>query len=211
MNFMKTPRLVKNLLPSLVWDMNHRQQKTIYLTFDDGPVPEVTPFVLETLAAYRAQATFFCVGENIARFPDIFQQLHAAGHSVGNHTYHHLNGWKTTASAYLEDVAQCEAVMTAQEKTLQDDHLFRPPYGRISPWQLRQLRSKYRIIMWDILSGDFDQGFPAELCLKKSIEHSRSGTIIIFHDSYKAAPNLQYVLPRYLEHFASADYEFALI
>jgi peptidoglycan/xylan/chitin deacetylase (PgdA/CDA1 family) len=191
--------------------MPRRQQKTIYLTFDDGPVPEVTPFVLENLATYRARATFFCVGDNVARYPDIFQQLCAAGHGVGNHTHHHLNGWKTPTLTYLEDVAQCEGVMTSQEHTPQPGRLFRPPYGRVSLPQLRQLRKQYRIIMWDILSGDFDRNFSAACCLEKSIAHSQPGTIIIFHDSYKAFPNLQYVLPRYLEHFASAGYDFAAI
>lgn len=211
MNFLKTPPLFKQLLPGLVWDIHGAQNKSIYLTFDDGPVPEVTPFVLDTLAVYQARATFFCVGDNVDRHPSIFQQVVEAGHRVGNHTHHHLNGWKTSTATYLEDVSQCETVLVKQHHDLLPERLFRPPYGRVSFRQLRKLRQQYRIIMWDILSGDFDPNFPAEDCLKKSIRHSAPGTIIIFHDSYKAAANLEYVLPRYLDHFASSGYKFSTI
>lgn len=208
MNFFKTPGLVKRLFPSLLWEMPEQSSKTIYLTFDDGPVPDVTPFVLETLSTYGAQASFFCVGQNVERYPHIFQQLELAGHRTGNHTYHHLNGWKTTTTDYLQDVAKCDQVMQQTGGEVSQPGLFRPPYGRIRPGQLRRLRKNYQLVMWDILSGDFDESFPAEKCLHKSISYSHPGTIIIFHDSHKAVKNLQYVLPRYLEHFASAGYQF---
>ena len=208
MNFLKTPTLIKRLFPGLVWNMPAQDEKVLYLTFDDGPVPEMTPFVLETLADYRASATFFCVGQNVERYSGIYRQLQAKGHRSGNHTYHHLNGWKTSTNAYLQDVARCRKVMQQETTEANKKPLFRPPYGRISLRQLKQLKQHYRLVMWDILSGDFDKHFPAEQCLRKSIDHSVSGTIIIFHDSYKAARNLQYVLPRYLEHFASAGYQF---
>lgn len=211
MNFIKTPSFVKLLYPGLVWDMRKTAAKTLYLTFDDGPVPEVTPFVLDTLAAYHAKATFFCVGENVERFPKIFRQIESAGHSTGNHTYQHLNGWKTGTKQYVENVARCRKALTEAGLSPPASPLFRPPYGKISRRQIRILRQDYRIIMWDILAGDYDAGFPAEQCLQKSIQHSRSGSIIIFHDSYKAARNLQYVLPRYLEHFAAAGYQFAAL
>jgi peptidoglycan-N-acetylglucosamine deacetylase len=211
MNFLKTPPLFKHLFPSLVWDLRSAQVKSIYLTFDDGPVPEVTPFILDALASYQAKATFFCVGENVERHPTIFRQVVEAGHRVGNHTHHHLNGWKTSTATYLEDVSRCEATLAQRHHDSLPDRLFRPPYGRISIRQLRKLQQQYRIIMWDILSGDFDKNFPAKDCLKKSISHSTSGTIIIFHDSYKAVANLAYVLPRYLDHFASSGYEFSTI
>lgn len=208
MNFFKTPRLLKYLYPSLVWDQKKVAGKKIFLTFDDGPIPEVTPFVLETLKTYHAQATFFCVGENIDHHPEVYQQILAAGHRTGNHTYNHLNGWKTENTRYLQNVAHCTQ---SQERYIQDKNkpLFRPPYGKIKRSQIRRLHQQYRIVMWDILAGDFDPHFSAETCLQKCVRHSSHGTIIIFHDSLKAARNLQYVLPRYLEHFARAGYQFS--
>jgi len=209
MNFLKTPRLIKHLLPGMLWEAPSTHHDCIYLTFDDGPVPEATSFVLQALKDYNAQATFFCVGENIKRYPDIFRQVQRDKHRVGNHTYHHLNGWQTPNGKYLEDVAKCHQMMEKEAAyTTTDLPLFRPPYGRISPQQYRKLKHQYRLVMWDILSGDFDKNFSAELCLQKSIEHSRPGTIIIFHDSDKAFKNLTYVLPRYLAHFAAAGYQF---
>ena len=212
MNFFKTPALLKYCYPQLLWDKRstHQSDPCLYLTFDDGPVPEVTPFVLDTLEQYQAKATFFCVGENVDRYPDVYREILAHGHRVGNHTYHHRNGWKTPDARYQEEVARCQ---TAFQKHRGNHpkaplNLFRPPYGKISRRQIRQLAPQYTIVMWDILSGDFDAHFDAETCLQKCIKHTRSGTIIIFHDSYKAQKNLTYVLPRYLQHFAEAGYRF---
>ncbi|MFP4093593.1 MAG: polysaccharide deacetylase family protein [Cyclobacteriaceae bacterium] len=195
------------LYPTLLWDQKQAAGQKLYLSFDDGPVPEVTPFVLETLARFDAKATFFCVGENIERHPEVFRQLSRLGHRIGNHTYHHLNGWQHKNQPYLRDIARCQQVIEEQH-TSQLPRLFRPPYGKISYRQIRQLSDKYQIVMWDILTGDFDQSFPAEKCLQKSLQHSRHGSILIFHDSYKAEKNLRYVLPRFMEHFAGKGYEF---
>ncbi|WPP53188.1 polysaccharide deacetylase family protein [Catalinimonas niigatensis] len=210
MNFFKTPRLLKYLYPRLVWDQKKAPGKKIFLTFDDGPIPEVTPFVLETLKSFKAEATFFCVGENVDHHPEVYQQILAAGHRTGNHTYNHLNGWKTNNTHYFNNIASCTQSLAPYTNHVAKP-LFRPPYGKIKRSQIRMLHNKYRIVMWDILAGDFDPGFSAETCLQKCIRHSSHGTIIIFHDSYKAAKNLEYVLPRYMEHFAQAGYQFSAL
>ena len=211
MNFFKTPTLLKYLYPGLLWDAAPRspQSPCLYLTFDDGPVPEVTPFVWDTLAQFDARATFFCVGENVERYPDLYQETLRRQHTVGNHTYHHLNGWKTGNAVYQRDVARCaQTLRTHHPSATCPSLLFRPPYGKIRRRQIAHLQPDYTLVMWDILSGDFDPAFDAEICLQKSIRHTQPGTIIIFHDSYKAQKNLTYVLPRYLEHFARAGYTF---
>ncbi len=207
MNFFKTPAFFKYLYPGLVWDKIDEQIDTpcLYVTFDDGPVPEITDFVLETLAQYQAKATFFCVGENIQKHPEEYQSVLNHKHRTGNHTYNHLNGWKTDNTTYLKNISLCETVI---QQTEGKKKLFRPPYGKIKRSQIIQIRDEYEIVMWHILSGDFDPAFDAEQCLEKCIAHTTSGTIIIFHDSYKAAKNLKYVLPRYLDHFAQAGYQF---
>ncbi len=210
MNFFKTPSVLKHLYPSLLWDKKSDSTPTcLYLTFDDGPVPEVTPFVWDTLDQFNARATFFCVGENVVRYPHLYQETLRRKHTVGNHTYHHLNGWKVNTTAYRTDVAHCAQALRAHHPSAElPSQLFRPPYGKIGRRQITALSSDYTLVMWDILSGDFDPTFDAEICLRKSIRHTRAGTIIIFHDSYKAQKNLTYVLPRYLEHFARAGYTF---
>lgn len=213
MNFFKTPFLLKSPYPGLLWDKKKEvrddQPPRLYLTFDDGPVPDVTSFVWKTLAQFEARATFFCVGENVARYPDLYQETLRQRHTVGNHTYHHLNGWKSANTVYGEDVAHCaEVLRTHHPDQVLPSSLFRPPYGKIKRSQIALLKADYTLVMWDILSGDFDADFDAELCLQKSIRHTRPGTIIIFHDSQKARKNLTYVLPRYLEHFARAGYRF---
>ena len=207
MNFFKTPAFFKYLYPGLLWDkiVNQTGAPCLYITFDDGPVPEITDFALETLAQYQAKATFFCVGENIQKHPQVYQSVLKHKHTTGNHTYNHLNGWKTENAAYLKNISLCEKVIKQKEGTKK---LFRPPYGKIKRSQIRQIRDEYEIVMWHILSGDFDASFSAERCLKQCITHTKSGTIIIFHDSYKAEKNLKYVLPRYLDHFAQAGYQF---
>lgn len=195
----------------LLWDQTdkHANSSALYISFDDGPVPEITDFVLETLEKYQAKATFFCVGENVQKYPHVYHSILKHNHHVGNHTYNHLNGWKTDNPVYFENIALCEATMKLQSGVaLPRRKLFRPPYGKIKRSQIKHIRQNYLVVMWDILSGDFDPNFDAEKCLKKSIAHTQSGTIIIFHDSYKAEKNLKYVLPRYLDHFAQAGYRF---
>jgi peptidoglycan-N-acetylglucosamine deacetylase len=189
------------LYPSFTWHKS-RTEKKIYVTFDDGPIPEVTEWVLDVLQQYNATATFFCVGDNIRKHPQIYEQVKHAGHRIGNHTFNHLNGWKTSEHVYLDNVKKFQ--MVAGEEV----HLFRPPYGKITRRQSSIIRGTHQIIMWDVLSGDFDQKLSPENCLHQSIRHTENGTIIIFHDSLKARKSLEYVLPQYLKHFHSLGYTF---
>jgi peptidoglycan/xylan/chitin deacetylase (PgdA/CDA1 family) len=193
--------LLQWLYPSFIWHKS-RSEKYIYLTFDDGPVPDVTEWVLHTLQPYQAKATFFCVGDNIRKYPQVYEKVTQGGHTIGNHTFNHLNGWKTPREEYLDNVARFRQVAG------RDVQLFRPPYGKITRQQATGIRPTHQIIMWDVLSGDFDQNLSPADCLKKSIMHTEQGSIIIFHDSLKAWKNLEYVLPRYLEHFHSCGYKF---
>lgn len=190
MYFVKAPFLLKKLYPSgLVW--NEASSDTVYLTFDDGPHPEVTPFVLEELKRYNALATFFCIGKNVMQYPDLYQRIIADGHSTGNHTYTHLNGWKTTADNYLDNTVRAAALIRS--------NLFRPPYGRITRSQAAVLQAQgYRIIMWDVLSGDFDTAISPERCWQNVAGHICPGSVVVFHDSSKAADRLRYALPRTL-------------
>jgi len=200
MYFSDVPGIVKWLMPSsLEWKVATRE-KNIYLTFDDGPIPEVTPWVLDILSKYQAKATFFCVGENVFKHPDVYRMVLEAGHSTGNHSYNHLKGWSTPFPDYLENVARCKELVQSQ--------LFRPPHGQITLRLARALRSEYRIIMWSMLSRDFDRDLSPETCLRNAVRESRPGTIIVFHDSLKARERLEYTLPRYIEHFASQGYRF---
>jgi peptidoglycan-N-acetylglucosamine deacetylase len=204
-----TPRWLHRLYPELLWHMP-RNSPQLYLTFDDGPIPEVTPQVLALLERWNAKATFFCVGENVRKHPQILEQLLVAGHCIGNHTQHHLKGYKTPLPDYLQDVARCREAL-ATHGALQEPLLFRPPYGRFTRLQRRQLQPHYRLVMWDVLSADYDPGLSAADCLAKSIRHSRAGSIIVFHDSLKAWDKLQWVLPRYLQHFAERGYQFSAL
>ena len=210
MNFFKTPSVLKRIYPSLTWDKHaeaaQAEAPCIYLTFDDGPIPDFTPWILKTLESYQARATFFCVGDNVSQHPALYRQIIEGGHRTGNHTYHHLNGWKSENFTYLKSILQCELLLAPSPQ--HSTRLFRPPYGKIKQKQIQQLLPRYNIIMWDILSGDFDPNFNHQTCLEKCIRHTQPGTIIIFHDNFKAQKNLTYVLPRYLEHFAEAGYSF---
>jgi peptidoglycan-N-acetylglucosamine deacetylase len=206
--FYSTPEWIHKLLPSYTW---HRRgtEKTLYLTFDDGPIPVVTPFVLEQLAKYKAKATFFCVGENLEKHKAIAVQAVKEGHVLANHTYNHLKGWQTAQEVYLQNIALCEkklAELSLPEHT--GKKLFRPPYGRISRGQTAALQTQFDIIMWDVLTNDYDTTLSPEKCLKKAIKHTREGSIIVFHDSLKAQRNLMYTLPRFLEHFTAQGYTF---
>ncbi len=196
------------LYPGLLWHMN-RNDKIIYLSFDDGPIPGPTEFVLEVLRQYNAKGTFFCVGDNIRKHPDIFQDILKGGHSFGNHTFHHKNGWSCTTSDYLEEVSQGQAAISALDGGKKGNYLFRPPYGKITRSQIRSLKEmQSTIVMWDVLSGDFDSKLPMEKCLEKSIASTTKGSIVVFHDSIKAQQRLQFTLPRYLEHFYKLGYTF---
>lgn len=202
MYLVKTPAWLRLIYPSLIWRKLNDSNK-IYITFDDGPIPIVTPFVIKTLKIHKAPATFFCIGDNIRKHPEVFQQLLDEGHSIGNHTYNHLKGWVTEDDVYLENVKKCNLLVKS--------NLFRPPYGKIKRSQIELLKKEYpdlNIIMWDILTGDFDQNLSPEACLKKVLSTTRPGSIIVFHDSLKALERLQYVLPRALEYWTQKGYQF---
>lgn len=200
------PALLQRALPQRRWRVPSPPD-ALYLTFDDGPIPEVTPWVLEQLAMVEARATFFCVGQNLARHPDVARAVLAGGHRLANHTQHHLRGTQTPLSVYLADVAACQALLD----DLQPDvtRLLRPPYGRATLAQVRALqRIAYGLVMWDVLTYDFDPDLSAAECLRQAVRHTRAGSIIVFHDSLKAEQNLRAVLPRYLAHFREAGFKF---
>jgi len=186
----KTPLALKKTYPNLIWDLPN-DNNTVYLTFDDGPTPDITDWVLDILAEYQAKATFFVVGENAKKHPEIIRRILKEGHAIGNHTQHHLNGWKTKTAEYIKDVEECQQYL--------DTELFRPPYGKIKRAQIKRLKDQYKIVMWDVLSGDFDLDINPEKCYTNVIDKVKSGSIIVFHDSLKAAENLKYTLPKVLE------------
>lgn len=198
----------KVIYPELTWS-RYTKEKKIYLTFDDGPIPEVTEWVLDILAEYEAKATFFCVGDNIQKHPGVFAKVLAGGHRVGNHTYNHIVGWKTSTEAYLENTKQCASLLPELPSTSRP--LFRPPHGRITKAQIRKLLPNYEIVMWDVLSGDFLLDIGQQKCLDKTIRHTEPGSIVVFHDSIKAEGNLRFVLPRYLQFFKEKGYSFDVL
>jgi peptidoglycan/xylan/chitin deacetylase (PgdA/CDA1 family) len=201
----KTPWFVKKLYPSLLWNKN-RSGNRIFVTFDDGPIPIVTPFVLNILKKYGAKATFFCIGDNVNKHRDIFEQVKNEGHSIGNHTYNHLKGWITGDHAYLDNFLKCDELLHSD--------LFRPPYGRVKRSQVKLLNKAkpgLQIVMWDVLSGDYDQNLEPEKCLKNVLKYTRPGSIIVFHDSLKAFGRLEYVLPKAMEEWAKMGFEFAAL
>lgn len=208
----KTNILIKRFWPEFEWHVPIAPPKTLYLTFDDGPIPYVTDFVLETLQKHDAKATFFCVGDNVEKHPAILERILAQGHQVGNHTFNHLNGWNTPDELYLENIERCKEVLN-QYQAASDKlkPLFRPPYGRLSATQAKVLRPFYRLIMWDVLTADFDNTLSEQKCLRRAIQYTESGSIVVFHDSLKAERNLRYVLPRYLAYFRRAGYQFATL
>ena len=200
---------MRKFYSSAIWRVPTKEKK-IFLTFDDGPVPEITPWVLSTLKDYNAKATFFCVGANIEKHSEIFKQIISEGHSIGNHTYNHLNGWKTKTKDYLENVERCKTAMgnAHQPSTINHQLFFRPPYGRMKRSQLSIINNKYSIVMWDVLSGDFDEKLSEEKCLKNVVTKTREGSIVVFHDSIKAKEKLYYVLPKVLETLSTEGYLF---
>ncbi len=202
MYFIKTPQILKRLYPSQVWSLP-AQQKSIYLTFDDGPTPGVTEWTLETLAKHQAKATFFLVGDNVQRYPGIVKSITDSGHHVGNHTQNHINGWNTETKDYLRNTLKCAEVLNTP--------LFRPPYGRITRAQARVMQKRFKIIMWDVLSGDFDKTISKERVLRNVLDNTGSGSIIVFHDSLKAESRMKYALPRVLDYFGEKGYSFDAI
>lgn len=204
MYFIKTPFWLRWLYKDFVWHKS-RKEKVVYLTFDDGPHETATPFVLQQLKQYNAKATFFCLGKNVEKHPTIYHSILEQEHTVGNHTYHHLNGWKNTTENYLADINKAATIISSK--------LFRPPYGRIKKSQAKKIfadvnTKHYNIIMWDVLSGDFDNSISKEKCLQNVINHSANGSIIVFHDSEKAFAKMQFVLPKVLEYFSENGFIF---
>ena len=204
----KTPSLVQNMGSSYLWRLQGGDsEKSIALTFDDGPVPEITEWVLDLLSSRQITATFFCVGENVEKHPSIFERLVEEGHAYGNHTYNHLNAWKCSQDEYLDNVQKCQDVLPATNEV----PMFRPPYGRITPGLAKKLRAHYRLVMWDVLSGDFDSTLTAESCLENTVSHTESGSIIVFHDNPKTWQMLQDVLPSYIDVMIESGYHFKAI
>jgi peptidoglycan/xylan/chitin deacetylase (PgdA/CDA1 family) len=225
MYLIKSPLLLKWYYPSLLWNKS-RTEKVIYLTFDDGPIPNVTDFVLKTLKVFNAKATFFCIGDNIVKHPEVFERVKTDGHAIGNHTFNHLKGWKTDDETYLQNTIKCQELTKTE--------LFRPPYGRIKKSQVRSLKSKVlspksisqnlktdsnlksqisnlKIVMWDVLSGDFDTKLSPEKCYQNVIKHTENGSIIVFHDSLKAFDRLSYALPKVLAYFTEKGFTFSTL
>ncbi|WP_241737994.1 polysaccharide deacetylase family protein [Hymenobacter polaris] len=223
----RPPAWLRPLFPGSEWrgaPLGPTGRPRLYLTFDDGPIPDETPWVLEQLAAHQAQATFFCVGDNLARYPDVARAALAAGHRLGNHTQHHQSAWVTPRAQYLAGVAETSLAIRAQllavssppgDKRLQltaSEQLFRPPYGRLTWPVLRALRQQhYRIIMWTLLTRDYDASLAPERALRLTLAATCPGDIMVLHDSRKASRSLRYLLPRLLEHYAALDYEFAAL
>ena len=215
----RPPRLLHHLLPGCEWTgPANSAAPVLYLTFDDGPIPEETPWVLAQLAEYQAKATFFCVGENVARYPEVARAVLAAGHRLGHHTYHHVSAWKARPADYLADVRRGHAELfrlTSASKampgpSLAAEHksLFRPPYGRLTRSLIATLRADYRLIMWSVLTRDYDPHLRPADCLRQTLVAVRPNDIVVFHDSRKASVRLRYVLPRLLAHCAALGYRF---
>lgn len=230
MYLVKSPLLLKWYYPALTWNKS-RSEKIVYLTFDDGPIPNVTDFVLNTLKSFDVKATFFCIGDNIQKHPEIFERLKNEGHAVGNHTFNHLKGWKTDDNTYLENFEKCQR--------LTQTNLFRPPYGRIKKSQIKKLVTSYElsvassqltvtgsqlpintsrienrqleIIMWDVLSGDFDIKLSPEKCYQNVVKNTGNGSIIVFHDSLKAFDRLAYALPKTIQYLSEKGYRFGTL
>ncbi|RZL45627.1 MAG: polysaccharide deacetylase family protein [Pedobacter sp.] len=223
MYLVKSPLLLKWYYSDLIWNKS-RSEKIVYLTFDDGPIPNVTDFVLNTLKSFNVKATFFCIGDNIIKHPDVFERLKSEGHAFGNHTFNHLNGWKTDDETYLANSLKCQE--------LTQTNLFRPPFGRIKKSQVRKLKAErlnlnassqttqisnlksqisLQIVMWDVLSGDFDTDLSPEKCLQNVIKNTENGSIIVFHDSLKAFDRLKYALPKAIQHLSDKGYQFGTL
>jgi peptidoglycan/xylan/chitin deacetylase (PgdA/CDA1 family) len=206
----KTPAVAKKMFPNYVWDIA-TTRKELYLTFDDGPTPEITNWTLDILDQYHAKASFFCIGANVEKHPSIFKRILSKGHTIGNHTQNHLKGWSTKTQNYLSDVKEAETTINTilVNEKISKVSLFRPPYGQIKPQQSKNIRALgYQIIMWDVLSFDWEQDISEEQCLENVISKSKPGSIIVFHDSVKASKNMRYALPKVLAFFSNKGFEF---
>jgi len=200
MTYYSAPFWLRAIYPKgLLWNVPTRKPE-IFLTFDDGPVPEATLLVLEILKRYNIKATFFCVGDNVQKYPEIFELLQKEGHTIGNHTFHHVKAWKYEYSKYLTEVEQCQLLVKSK--------LFRPPHGQITRKLAQHLQKDYRIVMWSTLTGDYNKNLSGKQCLAKAVKHTKPGSIIVFHDSLKALERMEYALPKYIEHCLTKGYSF---
>lgn len=206
--WIKTNAIIKRIFSNYIWEIPN-SNNNIYLTFDDGPTPEITEWVLDELDKHSAKATFFCIGKNIVAQPALFKKIIDKGHAIGNHTFNHLNGWKTTTKDYLNNIVLCEQSIINHKI---NSKIFRPPYGRINSIQSKKLRKQgYKIIMWDVLSADFDQSITNEKCVKNVVVNIKPGSIIVFHDSHKAFNNLKYALPKVLDFIDKNNFNYEII
>jgi peptidoglycan/xylan/chitin deacetylase (PgdA/CDA1 family) len=202
MYFVKTPKIFQFLFKDYIWETPDPGQ-TIYITFDDGPHKEITPQVLEILDEYKAKATFFVLGENVEKHPGLIEQIKSRAHSIGSHTYSHLNGWKQPTTEYLKDIEQGNQTLKTR--------LFRPPFGKLKKSQAHQLKNHYKLIYWTVMPGDFDKNISKEQCLARSINNTKEGTIIVFHENDKAKQNMLFTLPLFLKHFSEKGFAFKAI
>jgi peptidoglycan/xylan/chitin deacetylase (PgdA/CDA1 family) len=198
----KTPDVLKPLASDLVWNFD-RSTRNIYITFDDGPTEHITPEILDILRAFDAKATFFCIGGNVAKWPGNYRAIQNEGHSVGNHTWNHMSGWEYSDFSYYKNVLECGLVVKS--------NLFRPPYGRITRSQVKGLKQRYKIIMWDVLSADWSADTTPEKCYENAVNNCQPGSIVVFHDSEKAKKNMLYALPKALKFWAKEGYQFKKI
>ena len=209
--FPRTPRFMMRFFSTYTWRFLS-DKKEIFLTFDDGPTPEITDFILAELKKYNAKATFFCIGKNVQNHPEIFGKIITDGHTVGNHTQNHLKGWNTDTDSYIDNVLTCEKTIQQFNNSTITQKLFRPPYGKIKKSQAAELIKKgYKIIMWSVLSADFDTTISNEKCLENVLKNTKSGSIIVFHDSVKAAERMKYALPKVLKYFSDKGFVFKAI
>lgn len=209
--FIKTPSFIKFLFRNWVWSFS-KKERAIYLTFDDGPTPEITEWTLNQLNKYNSKATFFCIGKNVQKHPEIFQNIIENKHSIGNHTNNHLNGLRTKLTTYLNNIELAEKEFYNFKFETKNSKLFRPPYGKLRLSQSIKIRKKgYKIVMWDVLSADFDTSISKEKCLENVIKNIQNGSVVVFHDSVKAYKNLQFVLPKVLKYYSEKGYVFKKI
>lgn len=201
----RIPSFLPFFFPRLTWHIPTAQRE-VYLTFDDGPVYGPTEFVLETLQSASAKATFFCIGDNIRKHPDVFRRIISNGHAIGNHTYNHLSGWSTQTEKYIDNVRLCDKEIQLQVSG-HPAKLMRPPYGRIKRSQVNEL-SDFKIVMWDVLSFDFEKRLSPDNCLRRTLKAVRPGSIVVFHDSFKAERNMTFALPRLLNELTGQGYTF---
>lgn len=202
MYLVKTPEILKPLVGDLLWNES-RDERVVYLTFDDGPTESITLEIIDILKEYEALATFFCIGGNVIRFPKAYQALLDAGHKTANHTWNHMNGWEFSDYSYFKNVLECGSVV--------DSNLFRPPYGRITRNQVKSLKSRFKIVMWDVLSADWRSDVSPEKCLSNVVDNASPGSIVVFHDSDKAYKNMIYALPRSLKRLKEEGYTFSAL